>query len=297
MKNIRKTCSAVLAVAGTLALVNAEATEGGGSNYPQGAESYLGAAVPPPGFYVLEYVCAYSANEFRDSEGRRLPVNFNAHVSIAATRLIWVSEQKLLGGQVMLHAIFPLINAGGSLNGTGGGDSGLGDMDVGVGLAYHASPKFHYGFAVDTFAPTGRYSKNELFNAGRNYWSMQSIAGFTYTQPRGPNADLKLMYNVNTRNHDTDYRSGNELHADYVLAWSFNPRFAAGIGGYFYHQTTDDRAPGLTVGNRGHALGIGPNFKYDNGKGWFLTAKYQQEYRVRNRPSGSGLYLKAVIPL
>ncbi|WP_368736404.1 transporter [Bacillus subtilis] len=37
--------------------------------------------------------------------------------------------------------------------------------------------------------------------------------------------------------------------------------------------------------------------KYDSGKGWFATVKYEFETAVRNRPSGSALWLRAVFPL
>lgn len=44
-------------------------------------------------------------------------------------------------------------------------------------------------------------------------------------------------------------------------------------------------------------MAIGPNLKYDSGKGWFLTAKYQFEGNVKNGAQGNALWLKAVFPL
>ena len=49
--------------------------------------------------------------------------------------------------------------------------------------------------------------------------------------------------------------------------------------------------------NKGRAFAIGPSVKYDSGKGWFVTAKWQKELAVRNRPEGSAVWLKAVFPL
>ena len=71
-----------------------------------------------------------------------------------------------------------------------------------------------------------------------------------------------------------------------------------GVGGYLYRQVTDDKQAGATVpDNKGRALAIGPSIKYDSGKGWFVTLKYQTETGVRNRAAGNALWLKAVFPL
>ena len=51
------------------------------------------------------------------------------------------------------------------------------------------------------------------------------------------------------------------------------------------------------VNNKGRAHAIGPSIKYDSGKGWFLTLKYETETGVRNRAAGSALWLKFVHPL
>ena len=45
------------------------------------------------------------------------------------------------------------------------------------------------------------------------------------------------------------------------------------------------------------AIAIGPSFKYDSGKGWFVTAKYQIDTQVRNRADAKSFWLKLVFPL
>ena len=276
---------------------SAFATEGGGSIYPNGAENYMVGAVPPPGLYVLEYLSGYSASQLNDNAGNQIPLNFNLNATAAATRFIWVTDQKILCGQLAFHAIAPLVNLGVSINGTGQTKSGLGDMDFGSALAYHASENLHYLFAVDVSAPTGEYNKNDMANLGRNYWNVEPLFAATYEQPVGINADIKIMYDFNSINKDTNYRSGQELHADYALGWGFSKAFVAGIGGYVYQQTTDDTQAGNTIlNNRGRVLAIGPSVKYSNGKNWFVTAKYTKEFDVRNRPEGSGFNVKMNLP-
>jgi hypothetical protein len=48
--------------------------------------------------------------------------------------------------------------------------------------------------------------------------------------------------------------------------------------------------------NKGRAFAIGPAVKYDSGKGWFVTGKYQKESSVRNRAEGQAFWMKAVFP-
>lgn len=52
----------------------------------------------------------------------------------------------------------------------------------------------------------------------------------------------------------------------------------------------------MVQGNRGQVLALGPSIKFDSGAKWFVTAKYEREFSVRNRPKGGGLKLKAILP-
>jgi hypothetical protein len=276
----------------------AMATEGGGGMYPNGNENYLVAAMPPPGFYVLEYLIGYKADKLIDNSGDQIPLDFKVNVAAAATRLIWVTDQQLMGGQLALHVIAPILNVDVTVAGRNQTQTGLGDMVLGAGLGYHASDKLHYVFAIDINTPTGSYDKNRLANLGRNYWNIEPLAAVSYIQKEGINADLKVMYDFNGRNKETNYTSGQELHADYALGWGFGNGWVAGIGGFAYRQITDDTANSSTVSNNlGQAVSIGPTLKYDNGKGFFLTAKIEKEFAVRNRAEGSSIKVKFNIPL
>lgn len=275
----------------------AMATEGGGSMYPNGIENYLLGALPPPGVHYLVYASHYEADSLRDNQGNKVPVDFKLRANALVPRVIWVTNQQVLGGQLAFHAIAPLVDLKLDVGGASGAKSGLGDMTLGVGLGYHVSPALHWLVGVDVNAPTGGFDKTSVANLGRNYWNLEPLVGITYVQKSGWNGDLKLMYDFNARNQDTDYRSGQELHLDFAAGWAFGNGWTVGLGGYAYRQTTDDRSTGAVVqGNRGQVLALGPSIKFDSGAQWFITAKYEQEFRVRNRPQGGGLKLKAVLP-
>lgn len=275
----------------------AAATEGGSSMYPMGAENYLSGAMPPPGFYGTVYAQHYRADSLRGNDGRELPVDFNLRANVIAPRFVWVTEQQVLGGSLAFHTIIPLVDLKVSLNGDSQRKREMGDITFGPGLGYHYSDKLHAAYGIDFFAPTGRFDRDDLVNIGRNYWTVQPVAAFSYVDPQGLNVDIKTMYDFNARNSDTHYRSGQELHADYAVGWGLGNGWVLGVGGYVYRQTTDDDVRGDRVeDNKGRAFAIGPSIKYSNPKGWFLTAKWQQERAVRNRAEGDAYWLKLAFP-
>ena len=276
----------------------AQATEGGGSSYPMGADNYMTGAIPPPGFYAQIFAERYRADRLLDNRGKSALDDFHLSADVIAPRLIWVTEQKVLDGALAFHLNVPLVDLRVDVNGQHQKKTGMGDIIFGPALGYHYSDKLHAIYALDIFAPTGRYDRGDLANIGRNYWAFEPVAAFSYVDPAGMNADIKIMYDFNLRNSATDYRSGQELHADYSLGWGLGNGWVIGAGGYVYRQTTDDRQDGDRVAdNKGRAVAIGPSVKYASDSGWFVTAKWQKESQVRNRPEGEAYWVKLTIPL
>nr|WP_060766044.1 transporter [Pseudomonas fluorescens] len=276
----------------------AQATEGGGSSYPMGAENYMTGAMPPSGLYTQVFAESYRADRLLDNRGKSGLDDFHLSADVIAPRLIWVTEQKILDGDLAFHLNVPLVDLRVDVNGQHQKKTGMGDIIFGPALGYHYSEKFHAIYALDIFAPTGRYDRGDLANIGRNYWAFEPIAAFSYVDPAGVNADIKVMYDFNLRNRATDYRSGQELHADYSLGWGLGNGWVVGVGGYMYRQTTDDHQDGARIeDNRGRAFAIGPSIKYASSSGWFVTAKWQKESEVRNRPEGEAYWVKLTIPL
>lgn len=290
LKNITQS----LAIGGLLASSMAFATEGGGSMYPAGAANFTCCALPPPGTYGVIDAETYRATELRDNSGNKLPIpGFKLNVNAVSARFVHVTGEKVLGGDLAVHAIVPMlsVDVAGVQKKTG-----LGDIVFGPALGWHHSPNLHTVAAIDIFAPTGDYSKTEAVNIGRNYWATHLLGGVSWIDPKGWNADAKVMYGINGTNKDKDYKSGNEFIVDYALGWGFGNGLTAGVGGYIYRQVTDDTGAGAASPNRGRSNAIGPSLKYDSGKGWFITAKYQAESGVRNRAAGDAFLVKAVFP-
>jgi len=276
--------------------VAAHATEGNGlAIYPDGLENFLSGALPPPGVHFLVYGGVASYDKIRDNSGNEIPIpGFKATATVVAPRAVWVTGTQLLGGQLAFHAVAPLLNVKVDLPFGTFKNSGLGDMTFGAALGYHASPSLHYVAAVDVFAPTGKYDATDPASLGKNYWAVQPVFSVSQIDPAGLNADMKLMYDINMKNKDTDIKSGQALHADYAVGWGFGGSWVAGLAGHFFLQTTNDTA-GASTG-KARAFGLGPSVRFFDGKGLILTAKLQKEFSVRNRPEGTQFFVKATLP-
>ncbi|HEY8877658.1 MAG TPA: transporter [Roseateles sp.] len=276
----------------------AHATEGGGSSYPRGVENYLVGAVPPPGLYVLGYGNAYSADRLNDKDGNQIPVpGFKVDAVAAVIRTVWSTPYQALGGNIVFHGIAPLVDLKVSAAGASQHKTGLGDVTVGIGLATHYSPQFHTALGLDFVLPTGGYDKNDLANIGRNYVTVQPLYALSWIDPKGFNGDLKFTFNFNRRNKETDYRSGSEVLVDYCAGWGLDNGWTVGLGGHLWHQLSNDESAGTTLrDSKARSFGVGPSIKYDNGRGWFITAKLQKETAVRNSTQGTALWIKTLIP-
>ncbi|HOJ31109.1 MAG TPA: transporter [bacterium] len=274
------------------------ATEGGGGAYPNGAEDFMAGAVPPPGFYYIHYSVGYFSDTFRDSHGKSSVPDFKLTVFGNVSRLIYVSDKKILGGNWGMHILVPLMNV--DVKTPAGKDSkfGLGDIFIDPCIISWHSKNVHTSAGIDIIVPTGAYDKNDIANIGRNYWTIEPVFAFTYLSDNGWDISGKLMYDINFENDATDYRSGQEFHCDYTVAKRINNRWTLGVGGYYYAQITDDKQNGVKVGdgNKGKVFAIGPQVKYDAGKMSFIL-KYQKEMSVENKPEGNKIWLKVVAPL
>ncbi|MDG4550569.1 MAG: transporter [Candidatus Contendobacter sp.] len=294
--NLTKKLLALITLA-TLTSPTALAKEGP-DQYPNGAENFLAGALPPPGNYFINYL-GYYDGEYRGPNGDKVP-GLQVSAVFDALRYIYVSNHQILGGSFGMHAIVPFIHQ--SLDTPfptiGNGDvSGLGDIIIGpLIIGWHFPPEWHVTVGLDISLPTGKYSSTDPTDSiGVNYYSFEPIFAFTYLSQGGFEVSAKLMYNIKTRNDDTDYESGDEFHMDYLIGQHFGP-WAVGIGGYYLKQTTDDTLNGQQVGpdgNRGQVFAFGPAVKYDY-QGISFVGAWDYETDAENRFQGNKFFLKLI---
>jgi hypothetical protein len=293
----------------------AAAIEGAGLHqYPDGIDDFMMGALPPPGVYFLNYAVYVNISDFKDvrfpdgvrakAEGLK-PIKFKGWTMIDALRLIYVSKCKLLGGDLTFHAIQPIQHLevtkftalGGALNaldlvGPNNMTTGLKNTVVGAATGWHFSKNLHAVAILDIVMPTGGYTADDFANAGSPYWTFTPMFGVSYVTDSGLEASAKLMYDINTKNKETGYLSGQEFHADYLVGQHMGP-WMFGLNGYYIHQITKDKVGDRADDTAGsgynfsgaltRAFSTGPAVAY-NYKNMFFKAKAQFDLYSVNRP-------------
>ena len=146
------------------------AGEGYGSHYAGGNEDFMAGALPPAGTSIfLNYMVDYNATTLNNNSGHsaalypghglQFPTNFNLNVFVDAMRYVKVTKIHILGGDLVWHLIVPvgyehvslMVNTpGGTAYGPGfpSSKTGLGDIETGMGIAWHHSKTLHsiFGF-------------------------------------------------------------------------------------------------------------------------------------------------------
>jgi hypothetical protein len=281
--------AALLAAAG-----GALAVEGGSTSAAAGAEGFLAGAVPPPGNYGLLYFQHYSASRLNNSAGESAVPNFKVTADALVGRFVQVTGTTVAGGSLGWHVIAPLVKLKVNVPGASDSATGLGDIEAGPFVAWH-TPEWHTVAALDFVLPTGGYDKTQLANIGHHFTTVRPIFAFSYLTPQ-LDVSSKITYSFHGRNGDTDYKSGQYLHADWNLGYKVAPEWQLALQGTLVHQTSDDKQAGAVVGdgNRLHSFAMGPALRYQAANGLSVEGRLLKETSARNTTQGAAFWLKAV---
>jgi hypothetical protein len=284
----------------------AKATEAGGSSKAVGVDTVLCGVMPDPGLLLTTYLGYYNSDHTLDSSGhdRAGISNFHLRAESATLRFqqVW-SGVELWGANIEtrvgftpyidINVHFDVQTPNGPVHRQSSA-SGTADALLGPALLGWHGEHLHQIAGVEFFLPTGHFDKTKLANQGRDYYAIAPAYFFTWFPNDATEVSGNLFYLINTKNHDTNYRSGNELSFDYGLSYALTPTWQLGASGYLYKQIADDKQGGLVVGdgNRGRAVAIGPFLRYHVERNWGLTLKWQHEALVENKTRGDRLFLQ-----
>jgi hypothetical protein len=99
----------------------------------------------------------------------------------------------------------------------------------------------------------------------------------------------------------TNYQSGAELHFEWAVNQHFPLGLAAGVGGYFSQQVTNDHGSGDQLGAfRGRVTAVGPLLSYALKAGAQevdFSARWVHEFAVQTRLRGDLIYTSLAFPL
>lgn len=227
--------------------------------------------------------------------------------------VLYTLPKPVLGAQFQFGGYLPIGFSRVSFEGISQHDFGFADIGlIPVGLYWHTRacstapcPGFHFKLAEGVFLPTGRYSSDRAVSVGRNYYAFDtSLAASWFSGDAQnqigplPGTEITVVPGIllNERNTATDYRTGSEFHADFMINQFLNPGLAVGAQGYYYDQVSDDTGAGAIFGpQRGRATGVGPALLWQPIGGVSVVAKWLIDLHAVNRPKAN--YGQATVAL
>ena len=290
--------------------------EGGSGHYaPGGNASFIDTLPGKPGLAIANFFNSYDGSA---SFSKQIPTGGLITGGLDATAYsdlivaLYETPFRLLGGNYAVGVAIPFVwlKAKGEVTGPDGATftvrdsaSGIGDilfypfMLGWTGLGGDLKSDFRFGI----YAPTGDYDKGALANVGKNYWTFEPAASFSYISSK---IGLELTgfagVDFNTENHATDYQTGTQFHFDVTVAEHL-PLLGGVIGiganGFYYQQVTGDSSPfDAILGDfKGRTVGIGPVLSYITkvfGKDLAAEVKWLPELDVKNRLEGDFIWFK-----
>ena len=182
--------------------------------------------------------------------------------------------------------------------------SGLGDAELSSVWVRHED-RLKVAAGVSLFVPTGSFDKNRGPNPGfGNFYTVRPGVAATYNlNPKHSDASWdagvtiagRVSYGFNTRNKDTDYKSGNFIYAEGGVV-KVSGDWAYGVNVFTTQQISDDTGVGAPAGgNRYKTNGVGPFVSYKlPGKDAGINFQYSDNFGGRNAIVVKSLQMRLV---
>lgn len=281
------------------AISEAHAAEGGLTNYVPGYYGDFAVAVAPPtGLYVYGTAYSYQAK----LRGPAVPDTVSAGAVLYLSGFQYVTDYKLFGATVAFGSYTTFLDANIEANpppfSLDASVANHGDTSFSPLVLYWSFGNLYVSAYQSVIMPTGSYDRGAALNAGRNYYTFDSVVALTWLdQKQGFEISLVPGLMFNTKNDATKYRTGDEFHLDGMLNRYFSQDFAVGLHGYFYSQFTDDSGAGAPS-IRSASAAIGPAVLWNTtslGIPGKIVGKWLHELEATNRFQGDILSVTAAL--
>jgi hypothetical protein len=281
MKKLITTCLLAVAFAALPVLVSAQPS----AHYVPGVEGIKGSSLPPPGVYAKDYNVFYFADRVNDRSGNKV-VDPDVFIYGNIPRLIWITDQKILGGYLGVDALIPLQYTDNAFDKS---RFGIGDLFAEATLSWHVD-QADFAVGYGAWAPTGDSSPSPVSTrAGAGFWTHMFTAGMTwYMDPEKKWALSALSrYEINHEKKDTDFTPGQAYTLEWGLSYALRKTVDVGVVGYYQGQTTKNHGDDSPSSAKDKVVGIGPEIVMFCPKlKLFTSLRYNYEILAEDRAQG-----------
>lgn len=195
--------------------------------------------------------------------------------------------------------------AAAGLAGRSGSNFGVGDLEMAPLLHWEIGDHQSVTLTPTLVFPTGEYDKNKAVNPGfGKYYTFRPSMQYGFIGD-GWDVGARAVLSFNTRNTETDYRSGNMFNLDFALMKFVSEDIRLGLQGYVVQQFTKDTSDNATEqaaidaegGRKMRVYGLGPALAWIvNGGEMMVEGKVIKEFNARNRAEGATYMLTVSKP-
>jgi hypothetical protein len=231
------------------------------AHYVPGTEGFEAASLPPPGFYLRDYDVVYSANQLNDASGHEINgIGAKAFIFANVPRLIWITDTKVLGGNIGFDLVMPVKYTRVRVDAAGFDSStwGVGDPLAEMTLSWHTA---HFDSAVGygVWMPSGTSATGLNTKAGSGFWTNMFTAGATWYIDANRTWTLSLLdrYEISGKQRDCDVTPGDTDTLEWGLGYAPSKTLNVGVSGYYQGQFTRSTGVGASH-DRSNVVGVGP---------------------------------------
>ena len=250
---------------------------GAADTVPGGASANgIPGGIVPPGIAVINDF-RYFTGKLQDNNGHDTGLTIS--VTSWTPQLFWNPNLKVLGASYGAGLVLPIANT------RIDNDNGFGKYQMGTSerggtgnilvrplhLSWALQPDLFVSTGFSFYVPTGSYNTplywqsipgNKIgVNSGNNFYTFQPELAVSYFKPgpEGYNLSLQALYNTNTENKSTGYKSGDQILLNYTATKAFGP-VSAGLTGFYKKQVTADQDNGHWFAPNGQQVPMAPPF-------------------------------------
>ena len=257
-------------------------------HYPDGAEGIRGATLPPPGVYLRDYNFFYFADRFPGG-----PPGFDAFAYVNAPRLIWITEQKILGADYGMDIIVPFGYTRVKFAGLEDHRFGLHDIQIEPLLLSWHLQQFDFAGGYAVWAPTGDFDTSHFVNLGEGFWTHMLTAGATWYPDTEKTWAISVLnrYEINQEQQDTHVTYGQTFTMELGVSKTVAKGLDVGLVGYWSQQVTENTGP-FTTDSLSHVFALGPEISGVIPKiGVIVSARYLREFAAKDASEGNTVVL------